>query len=443
MQRVSGKSVCVHADTSYWKSTDMTFPDSGGNCSDFSLSRDFQDPGSGRFYPLTLALEFHPIMSECTSPVSGVALECSTANYIAVEANPASGDITVLRATNSGHAITPDEQKRIEAEIDAENKKSQEQGKQLIANMVESAKQYQEDAEKRQLIAQHTRNRQLVHELAQFSPAWATGQAAYVRGTVSRVEPSPDGRQKPARLYFQDTDGFDVCIPPQFIRDPERYVGQRVEIRGRIIRQECGDLPAGMQVVLPTAIFELAKGEPPDEAILPGMDPAIPLGTPLPSHTDAEYRQMAINRPMNGRPSASAGPAPSVSITPGTRIFVTLLQAIHLDFAAENSTYQALIEQPINLADGTTFPPGGLAILKFWRTAVPGQAPTLNLAVQSIGIRGGQQIPIATSPAPEVAQAANDGRKPWALRPQLHLSFTVTTPSPNTATAPPIPGTPR
>src|SRR6185312_4694677 len=38
MQRVSGRSVCVHADAAYWKSPDQTFPDSGGNCSGFSVS---------------------------------------------------------------------------------------------------------------------------------------------------------------------------------------------------------------------------------------------------------------------------------------------------------------------------------------------------------------------------------------------------------------------
>ena len=448
MQRATGgRTVCVHADAAYWKSPNQTFPDSGGNCSGFSVSGDAEDPGTGPFYPVTLALDFHPQPSECSDPPAGAPADrgivCLYGEYyIAVAADPATGDITVLPATASGVPIDPAEQKR----LDAENKRNEEEANRMLADAVANVRKAQDEAENRQLVAEHTRNRMLVHELAKFSPAWASGQVAYVRGTVSRVEPSPDGRQQPARVYFQDTDGFDVCIFPQLISNPEHYVGQRLEVRGRIIRQQLGDRPAEMQVMLPTAIFELAKGEPPDEAILPGMDPSMALGSPLPTHTDAEYRQMAINRPMNGRPrTANVGTAGSSPITPGQRIFLTLLDAIHLDHAMEGSTYRAQIERPIDMVDGTTLQAGGIAILKFWRTPMAGSslAMTVNIAVQSIGING-QQVPIATSPFVEVLPVSPDGATPSILRPRMHLGFTVTAPNasaPNVA--PPSRGTPR
>ena len=135
-----------------------------------------------------------------------------------------------------------------------------------------------------------------------------------MRGTVSRVELSPDGR-KPARLYFKELpDGaFIACLSPLSFSNAEvnGFVGQRLEVRGRVAQSRCGASVADIQVMVPVMIYNLASGTPPDEAILPGMN--VPPGAQAAVSVPA-----AAPAPTN----PSIVPTDGVAIPVGTRLRV-------------------------------------------------------------------------------------------------------------------------
>ena len=186
--------------------------------------------------------------------------------------------------------------------------------------------------------AEHTRNIGRVRELSQFTADWlrTTEPLLYIRGTVSRVEP-PSGPRQPARLYFKESPdaAFIACIPT-----PESSTGA---IRGKTCRsprprvsielrwEDCGRADGQSR----GGPWNLAKGTPSDEAVLPGMT------------------------------AASSGNAPRAmaAIPIATRIRVSLTSNIDLQHAANGATFHAQLAAPITLPVELGAIPQGAAVV--------------------------------------------------------------------------------
>jgi len=196
-------------------------------------------------------------------------------------------------------------------------------------------KEFEDRQSKIDANAEHERNLGRVREVAQFSPDWLRStEALYIRGTVSRVEPAT-GRNPFARFYFRESpDGaFVACVYAALFGDLRHYVGQQVEVRGRVGQGHCGANVADVQVGNPSMIFDLSKGTPSDEAILPGMKAASP-----------------------GNESSAMAAIPIA-----TRLRVTLSSNVDLRNAQNNQTFQGQLAAPVTLPDGVI--PQGAAVL--------------------------------------------------------------------------------
>jgi hypothetical protein len=280
LMQAAGKSACVHADQTLWGSTDETFPDAGGSCKGFSVSG-ADDPGTGPFYALNFALDFMP----------ATARDAMWTYYLNFAADAATGVVTVARSNENG------EEKPYDRAAEARERQA---GIDWLNQQMAQAKKNQDEAERQQYVREHTRNRMRMRDVANFSPQWLESrEPLYVRGTVARFEPSPN-RDTPARIYFQESpgDAFIACVFPSVRANFASWIGQRVEFRG-YVKKACGGQVADISVYQPVGIFELAKGEPSDEAVLPGM--TAESGLTAHFMTNEEARQAAMQRQRNVR----------------------------------------------------------------------------------------------------------------------------------------------
>jgi hypothetical protein len=261
--------------------------------------------------------------------------------------------------------------------------------------------------------AEHERNLRRVRDLSQFSPQWLTSaEPLYVRGTVSRVELSPDGR-KPARLYFKESpDGaFIACLSPLSFSNAEvnGFVGQRLEVRGRVAQSRCGASVADIQVTVPVMVYNLASGTPPDEAILPGMN--VPPGAQAAASVPA-----AAPAPTN----PSIVPTDGIAIPVGTRLRVTLHPDVDLSRKSANDTFQGSLAAPVTLP-GDSIPQGALVVMICLPSTTRPSDASMTVHAYSISA-GGKiwQVSTNTGATPDGAPAPN------VLRGGTTLVFTVT-----------------
>jgi hypothetical protein len=111
VQRLTGRTVCVHADRTLWGTTDSTFP-AAENCTQFQLGGGgAHDPGTGGFYPLTLALDVRPSADKCMFTFTAGVTTGGCAggdHHMNVVANTASGVVTVAPGTANGDDVSPE-----------------------------------------------------------------------------------------------------------------------------------------------------------------------------------------------------------------------------------------------------------------------------------------------------------------------------------------------
>ena len=404
LQALSGRSVCVHPDRTLWGTKDQTFP-AAGNCAEFQLGGG-APVGTGGFHSLSLVLEFRPGASKCftgRNPMGAVTFDCyGGEHYMNVSANSATGDVKVTEGTAAGEDVSSDGAKSRSPLTEAERKLR-------AAFLVELAKAYDE-SEKRKAAAalaadplvradaartafeerqrridytaEHTRNIGRIRDLSEFTPQWLTSrELLYVRGTVSRVELSPDGR-KPARLYFTESPNgaFVACLSPLYFSnaDVNGFVGQRLEVRGRVAQSRCGATVADIQVMVPSMIHNLADGTPPDEAILPGM--TVPPGA-----------QNAASAPA-AKPAAANPtivPADGAPIPVTTRLRVTLRTDVDLLRAKAQGTFQASLAAPVTLPDGVI--PQGAGIILICLPSTNRQA-SASMTLHVYSVSAGEKI---------------------------------------------------
>jgi len=394
LQASSGRTVCVHADQTLWGTKDQTFP-AAGNCAEFQVGGGAR-VGTGGFHPLSLVLEFRPGASTCwtsRNPMGAVSVDCyGGEHYMNVSANSATGDVKVTEGTAAGEDTTGEVAKSRSPLTEAERKLRD-------AFLVELAKAYDE-SEKRKAAAasvadplvradaarqafeerqgridytaEHTRNLRRIRDLTEFTPQWLTSpELLYVRGTVSRVELSPDGR-KPARLYFTESPNgaFVACLSPLFFSnaDVNGFVGQRLEVRGRVAQSRCGATVADIQVTVPSMIHNLADGTPPDEAILPGMTAA----------------SAPAAKPAAANPTIVAADGAAIPVS--TRLRVALRTDVDLLHAKDQGTFQAALAAPITLPDGVI--PQGAGIILICLPSTNQASASMTLHVYSVSAGG-------------------------------------------------------
>jgi hypothetical protein len=347
----SNKSVCVASDSTEYKSPGDDFPEDD-SCRTFSVSGG-NGGNTGPFYPLTLGVHFFPTPEICRytgtyNPYG--APPCAGGDYyINIAADPASAEVTFKAGTEDGKDVPPPDP-RIKAMEDkirqqffeelrktmakaAEDEKNRQAAADPMARAAAARKEFEERQSKIDYNAEHTRNLGRIRDLAHYSPDWLRStEPLYIRGTVSRVE-MPTGRQPWARFYFSESPdaAFVACVYAALFSDLQHYAGQRVEVRGMVGRGRCG-ANADVQVNNPSMIYELAKGMPPDEEILPGMK------------------------------TASSGNAPS-AMAAATRLRVTLSGNIDLQHATNNQTFQGRLAAPVTLPDGV-IPQGAAVVLE-------------------------------------------------------------------------------
>jgi hypothetical protein len=472
LAHASGKTACVHADATLYSSNDATFPAALDNCRQFSVTGP-KPTGSGGFYPLTFALDFHPAPSRCRAYDSRTpnAPLCGGGNYyMNVDANPASGEVAVTTGTLEGS----DAPAGTNAAIEFQNRLNE----QLASAVAKAAKEAADrraaaaaaadpiaraDAankafEARQsgidYKAEHERNLRRIRDIGAFSPQWTNStEPLYVRGTVSRIDP-PKRRGEPARMYFKESpDGaFIACVWPQLFGDLNQFVGERLEVRGRVTRPTCGGTAADLQVSIPAFVYELDKGLPDDEAILPGMAAtSAPPAPPRPVGRDRNDRADPAQRPRNdvpppasGRSSSAAAARASVPLTatpatastpipPGTRIDVTLMDAVDLARANSGDTFRAQTLRPIALPGNAALPQGTAIVLRFLRTTAGSVPQTLNgqqsvsagVTLQSVEING-QAVPVSSNAITRMLPAAGAPNFRATYPAGMRLAFVVT-----------------
>jgi len=202
-----------------------------------------------------------------------------------------------------------------------------------MAKAEAARKVFEERQTKIDYNAEHERNLGRIREVAKFSPDWVrSATPLYVRGTVSRVE-LPTGRQPWARFYFRESpDGaFVACVYAALFSNLQQYVGKQVEVRGMLGQGRCG-ARTEIQVNNPSMMYDLSKGTPPDEAILPGMKNA----------------------------SGNAPSGSSAAIPIATRIRVSLTSNIDVLHAPNGATFQGQLAAAVTLPDGVI--PQGAAV---------------------------------------------------------------------------------
>ena len=469
LARASGKIACVHADATLYSSNDATFPAALDNCRQFSVTGP-KPTGSGGFYPLTFALDFHPAPSRCGTYDSRMpnAPLCAGGNYyMNVNPDPASGEVMVTTGTIDGSDApagtsaatefqnTVNEQlalAMVKAAKEAEDRRAAAAAaadpisRADAANQAFEAKQSGIDYK-----AEHERNLRRIREIGEFSPQWAEStEPLYVRGTVLRIDP-PKKRGEPARMYFKESpDGaFIACVYPQLFGDLSQFVGERLEVRGRVTRPTCGGTAADLQVSIPAFVYELDKGLPDDEAILPGMAPVPPPGNatgasartsstaarPGPVGQSGSAPRLSTAAPRSAAPATSAPALASTPIPPGSHIDVTLIDAVDLARANDGDTFRARTLRPIALAGGAALPQGTAIVLRFSRTAAGSTSQTLNgqpavsagVTLQSIEING-QAVPVSSNSVTRMlpATVAPNFRSTYPAG--MRLAFTVTAP---------------
>lgn len=437
VQRLTGRTVCVHADRTLWGTTDSTFP-AAENCAAFQIGGgSTRDPGTGGFYPVTLALDVRPSGQTCMfSSTAGVTTGgCAGGDhYMNVVANAATGTVTVTQGTAGNGEVPPEaaraqsEAKRVEEQLqaaflaelaaayDASEKRKAAAATTADPMVQADANRRAFEARQRQInyAAEHERNLRRVRDLSQFSPQWLTNtELLYVRGTVARVELSPDGR-KPARLHFKESaDGaFVACLSPLSFSnaDVNGFVGQRLEVRGRVAQSRCGGSVADIQVTVPVMIYNLANGTPPDETILPGMN--VP----------ASVQNAAAMPPAAITPAI--GPTDGVAIPVGTRLRVALGPDVDMSRKRENDTFQGTLVSPITLPDGV-IQQGALVVMLCLPSASRTGGSSLTIHVNSVAV--GETIWQVSSND----GATSDGAPAsGTLRGNTILAFTVTASKP-------------
>jgi hypothetical protein len=265
--------------------------------------------------------------------------------------------------------------------------------------------------------AEHERNLRRVRDLSQFSPQWlASTGLLYVRGTVSRVELSPDGR-KPARLYFRESPGgaFVACLSPLGFSNAEinAFVGARLEVRGRVTQSRCGGTVADIQVTVPVMIYNLANGTPPDETILPGMNvpPSLQNVAAVPSATPAPANPSIVS-------------ADGAAIPIGTRLRVALRPDVDMSRKSENDSFQGTLVAPITLPGGVI--DRGALVVMLCRPST-GKAGGTSLTIQVNSVSVDEKIwQVSTNDGTTADGALAAG----VLRGNTILTFTVTAAKP-------------
>lgn len=350
----SDVSVCVGADSTVYKSKDDAFP-SDDSCKDFSVQGDSRNRGP--YYPLTLGLHFFPTPQVCRQLYVQNVPPCTGGDYyLNIAADPATSRVTLRRGVPDGDDAPPPDPRitamdnavrqaffnglRVSMERAAEDEKKRRAAEEPMAKAAAARKEFEERQSKIDYNAEHERNLGRIREVAKFSPNWVrTAEPLYVRGTVSRVE-LPTGRQPWARFYFTESpDGaFVACVYAALFSNLQQYVGKHVEVRGVLGQGRCG-ARTDIQVNNPSMMYDLSKGTPPDEAILPGMKDA-----------------------SGNAPSGSMAAIPIA-----TRIRVSLTSNIDLQHAPNGATFQGQLAAAVTLPDGVI--PQGAAVT-LWKEMI-------------------------------------------------------------------------
>lgn len=447
LARSTGKIACVHPDATLYSSNDTTFPAAIENCRRFSVSGP-RPVGSGGFFALTFALEFHPAPSRCAAynSMTPNAPLCGGGSYFMnIVADPASGDVTVKTGSLDGRDAPPStpEDKAI---ADFQDKMGQQFADAMVnaANEAEARRAaetaaadpmakadaanaaFEEKQSHINYVAEHERNLRRIREISEFSPQWlSANEPLYVRGTVSRIE-LPQKRGQPARMYFKDSpDGaFIACVYPQLFDDLSQYVGERLEIRGRVTAPRCGAKTADLQVVIPAFVYELDKHMPDDEAVLPGMT----ISSPPNVHTagGAATTTGSGAPPQPPRPATTAASAaPASAIPPRTALVVSFPNGLDLLHATDGATYQGQLAQPVQLRGGGSIPQGAAVVLQFSRTPVHNAPEYANasLTVSAVTIDG-QTVTVSTNAFVRAFPTARSDRRS-VLAPGAQLVFYV------------------
>jgi hypothetical protein len=217
--------------------------------------------------------------------------------------------------------------------------------------------------------AEHERNLARIRQVREFSPDWLrSNEPLYVRGTVSRVE-LPTGRQRWARLYFNESpDGdFVACVYAPLFDNLQEYVGRRLELRGKVGQDNCGAKVADALVGNPAMVYDLAKGVPSDEAILPGMKVTTPEeARAARAAATGPTRPMPTSRAMPGAAPAATPASAIDSIPAGTQLLVSLNDGVDLLQASDGETLQGQLATPAIFPRGSgAIPEGSPVVLKF------------------------------------------------------------------------------
>jgi hypothetical protein len=339
-------SVCVGADSTSYKSKDDTFPQDD-SCKDFSVLSDSRNRGP--YHPLTLGLHFFPTPQTCRPGRYGENVCTGGDYYLNIAADPTTGRVTLREGSANGTDAPPPDPRitamenavrqaffdgvRKAMEQAAEDEKKRKAAEDPMAKAEAARKVFEERQSKIDYNAEHERNLGRIREVAKFSPDWVrSATPLYVRGTVSRVE-LPTGRQPWARFYFRESpDGaFVACVYAALFSNLQQYVGKQVEVRGMLGQGRCG-ARTDIQVNNPSMMYDLSKGTPPDEAILPGMKNA----------------------------SGNAPSGSSAAIPIATRIRVSLTSNIDVLHAPNGATFQGQLAAAVTLPDGVI--PQGAAV---------------------------------------------------------------------------------